>query len=456
MKVSISCFLLVFLYFFTKSLSFHSPLPRVQKFTSKSLTKYDSIDKQYNINFNRLTLPLKSSSNDKSLIKDLKLEKTDIHAPENKQSFLSMLVTPLMVISLTLQNTLIALTMRLSRVRKNTSGKTYIASTAVVSSEFIKIFFCILFYYFELKSEYQNQEIQKGTSDSNSSTKFSLGQYFPSLFNISTQTPALLQVSIPSILYTFQNNLQYTAMSCLPAVLYQILVQLKLLTTAVLSYTYLKRNISFGQWFSIISLTFGVILVQLSALKPSSLNLKSPHINFSKGLIAVGLSCLTSAFAGVYFEKLLKDEKSVEQTCNNSNSNIVKHNLLWEKNYQISFISFFLSVILMFAYDKKALFTQIGDNSKFKSFFINYFEGYTPLVWSVILLHSIGGLLTSLIVKRTNSIVKSFTSTASILLTTILSLYFKDIHLNFQLVLGGIFVCVSSLAYSYFAPVSPK
>lgn len=45
----------------------------------------------------------------------------------------------------------------------------------------------------------------------------------------------LAKVAVPSFLYVIQNNLQYIAISNLPAEVYQILYQLKILATAFFS-----------------------------------------------------------------------------------------------------------------------------------------------------------------------------------------------------------------------------
>ena len=52
-----------------------------------------------------------------------------------------------------------------------------------------------------------------------------------------------LQLTVPAGLYTVQNNLAYFAMSHLDAATYQLLYQLKILTTALFSVALLKRSL---------------------------------------------------------------------------------------------------------------------------------------------------------------------------------------------------------------------
>ena len=76
---------------------------------------------------------------------------------------------------------------------------------------------------------------------------------------------------------------------------------MKIVTTALLSVFFLQRHISSTRWLSIGLLSVGVILVQRASLES-----REERTNAMIGLVAVLLACLTSAFAGVYLEKLIK------------------------------------------------------------------------------------------------------------------------------------------------------
>ncbi len=150
-----------------------------------------------------------------------------------------------------------------------------------------------------------------------------------------------LKISIPAVLYVLLNNLYYIALSNLDAAVFQVMYQLKLFTTAILSVIILKKKLSRIQWFSLLLLFFGVILapvqtpenkLNLTQLANSSVSLHTGSLkelnnarslkeseeeimktktderkkNLLMGILAVATAAVVSAFSGVYFEKILK------------------------------------------------------------------------------------------------------------------------------------------------------
>jgi UDP-sugar transporter A1/2/3 len=105
-----------------------------------------------------------------------------------------------------------------------------------------------------------------------------------------------------------QNSLFYVALTNLPAPVFQVLYQMKLLTTALDSVVLLlTRRYSSLQWLSLCSLTFGAVLA-VTAHNTSSDDGAKP--NALIGIFAIIIACFCSAFAGVGFEKLLKQDST--------------------------------------------------------------------------------------------------------------------------------------------------
>ena len=76
--------------------------------------------------------------------------------------------------------------------------------------------------------------------------------------------PDTLRLSVPAVLYTFQNLAIYFALGHLEVIIFQVLYQTKLLMTAVLSVLLLGRRLTLRQWAALIVLTIGVVTVEIS------------------------------------------------------------------------------------------------------------------------------------------------------------------------------------------------
>lgn len=207
------------------------------------------------------------------------------------------------LIALVIQNSGLALMMRYTMLA-STPETRYLASTAVLLSEVLKFFIsvscCFLF------------------DASRSWTQFKSILYE----ELIVDKYIWVKLAIPSVLYTLQNLLQYFSMSLLSAPVFQVLYQMKIITTALFSVIILAKYINTYQWTSVAALTAGVALVQLSQLQHSD---SKP--NSFLGLISVLCGCLTSGFAGVYFEMVLKSSKAS----------------IWVRNIQLAVIGGFLS-----------------------------------------------------------------------------------------------------------------
>ncbi len=114
----------------------------------------------------------------------------------------------------------------------------------------------------------------------------------------------MLKMSVPSIVYAIQNNLDFIALSNLDAGVYQVTSQLKVVTTAMFMVAMLGRRYSRTRWTAILFLFLGVALVQLDAVQKTP---EDPGKTMNKqkywvGITAVLITCVTAGFAGkLYF-----------------------------------------------------------------------------------------------------------------------------------------------------------
>ena len=192
----------------------------------------------------------------------------------------------------------LVLLMRYSRVASSSKDgqPLYLASTAVFVMEVMKLVICFGVVLYQMSGNIQHflHEIHHHTIDS---------------------PIEMMKLTIPSLLYTVQNNLLYLALTNLDAATYQVCYQLKILTTALFSAVLLQRTFSCMKWISLIVLTVGVAVVQLSGSSDSHqhpansdhhdavrelADQKESHNRFI-GLVAVICAACTSGFSGVYF-----------------------------------------------------------------------------------------------------------------------------------------------------------
>lgn len=271
------------------------------------------------------------------------------------------------------------------------------------------------------------------------------------------------KLAIPAALYTLQNSLQYTAVSNLDATTFQVTYQLKILTTAFFSVGMLNRSLSKMQWLSLILLTLGIAMVQItpdafqdfvslaasyvysgssasgSASSAKKMTGKAPKLkvraveaaaeamNPQLGLLAVIIACCLSGLAGVYFEKVLKGSSAS----------------LWVRNIQLSFYSLFPALLLGVMLKDGAQIAEKG-----------FFHGYNIVVWSAIFLQAIGGLIVAMCVKYADNIAKNFAASISIILSCVASVYFFDFVVTFNIFLGSSIVIFAT--YLYAKPSGPS
>ncbi|XP_070781508.1 CMP-sialic acid transporter [Enoplosus armatus] len=226
----------------------------------------------------------------------------------------------------------------------------------------------------------------------------------------------LLKLSVPSIVYAIQNNMAFLALSNLDAAVYQVTYQLKIPCTALCTVLMLSRSLSRLQWFSVFTLCAGVTFVQWKPAEATKVQIEqNPFVGF----IAIAIAVLCSGFAGVYFEKVLKSSDTS----------------LWVRNIQMYLSGIVVTLIGVYLND--------GNNVLEKGFFF----GYTPWVFFVVFLASMGGLYTSVVVKYTDNIMKGFSAAAAIVLSTVASVVLFGLQITITFASGTILVCVSIYLY---------
>uniref|UniRef100_A0A8C7HQU5 Solute carrier family 35 member A3b n=3 Tax=Oncorhynchus TaxID=8016 RepID=A0A8C7HQU5_ONCKI len=263
---------------------------------------------------------------------------------------------------LVLQTTSLVLTMRYSRTLLG-EGPRYLASSAVVSAELLKILTCLLLVFYD--HSFSVRALNRVLNEE--------------ILNKPMET---LKLAIPSGIYTLQNNLLYVALSNLDAATYQWPTE------------------------------------SLGGPSSKPLSAGSQLV----GVIAVLIACFSSGFAGVYFEKILKETKQS----------------VWVRNIQLGLFGLVFGLIGVFVYDGE----RVRESG--------VFQGYNSLTWTVVALQALGGLVIAAVIKYADNILKGFATSLSIILSTLISYFWlKDFDPTSVFFLGAMLVIAATFLYGY-------
>ncbi|KAL3921854.1 MAG: hypothetical protein SGILL_002528 [Bacillariaceae sp.] len=250
-----------------------------------------------------------------------------------------------------------------------------------------------------------------------------------------------LKIMIPALLYLVQNSLLYTALSNLTAPVFQVTYQGKLVTTAVVSVIMLNRKYTFQQWICLVVLSVGVAVVVLGEKGGSSSSSekeedgeKAPQ-SLVLGLTAVTIACLSSALAGVYFEKVVKTSSTGEKQ---------KPVSVWMRNFQLAFFTIWTAML-------QGWWTNLGkpqEDSK------PYFHGFTNWVWLLVCLQAGGGLLVAAVIKYADNVLKGLATGVSVCFATSISTVLFGTPLSPQFSVGAVMILVS--VYFFSNPIAKK
>lgn len=235
----------------------------------------------------------------------------------------------------------------------------------------------------------------------------------------------VLKAAVPSLVYTFQNNLTFYSLEYLTASEMQVLYQMKVLTTAGLSVVILGTVLDASKWSACFLLVVGIAMVQWPRGEDGSLSgdlvINSGKV---KGFLAVLGGCTTKAFASVFIEKLLvQTEASV-----------------WMRNVQFGLFGALISLCMSLMEDGPKIWEA------------GFTQGYTPKVVVVIFVNANGGLLVAAMLKYAGATLGCFSTALSIILTCVISATMLDDELDYYFVAGATITVCSALMYGLGLP----
>ncbi|KAJ3725862.1 nucleotide-sugar transporter-domain-containing protein [Lentinula raphanica] len=324
------------------------------------------------------------------------------------------------LVTLAVQNSMLTIIMHYSRV-SIPSSRMYSAAAAVLMNEVLKGSISLLIAYCRIESNIGTESsLLPGLQPKVFLSKFK--KLSRDIFSADCW-----KLSIPAVLYVIQNNLQYVAASNLPAATFQVSYQMKILTTAAFSVVMLRKKLTSLQWVSLLALAIGVGIVQIqsgvAAHHGSSMEIST--MNASKGFLAVVAACFTSGLAGVYFEMVLKNSQAD----------------LWVRNVQLSLFSLLPCIAHIVFSDSAVPFGSSG-------WFSSLFRNFGPWAWATILVQVLGGLVTAMVIKYSDNILKGFATSLSIVISFLASVALFDFRMTWPFIIGSVVVLNATWMYN--------
>ena len=154
------------------------------------------------------------------------------------------------------------------------------------------------------------------------------------------------------------------AITNLDSAVYSVTYQMKILTTALFSVFLLHKKLSLRQWIALVIIVPGVGLVELSSKSSTAKTITTDQDPFL-GFVCIVICSLTSGFAGVFFEMVLKGK-----TKNN----------IWIQSIQLCLATCFFCCINAGTKDLARIREE------------GFFTGYNVYTWITIFLNVVVGI----------------------------------------------------------------
>jgi UDP-sugar transporter A1/2/3 len=199
-----------------------------------------------------------------------------------------------------------------------------------------------------------------------------------------------LKLAIPALLYFVVNVCLQLSAANLPAAVFQVSYQGKTLVAAFLSVIMLQKRLKRAQWAAIAVMGLGLAVVQLSSATESKqvqmANAATQSFAFGMATVLTGVCC--SAFAGIYFEKMMKTGTPPS---------------MWVRNVQLASFSILIGFIQVACGHVFSAQTDVRP----------FLNGFSVKVWVMVIHNAVGGLLVAMVIKHADNILKGFACAAA-------------------------------------------
>ena len=248
-----------------------------------------------------------------------------------------------------------------------------------------------------------------------------------------------LKPAIPALLYLLQNILIYFAVSRVSPPLMKVLLQGKLVTTAIVSYILLGRKYRVQQYFCLFFLTVGVAIVvaEEGSFHDRDTTLPGEGSSLLWGIMAICAACLLGDVAGVYFEMVLKATSTVLETGQMSPVR-TKPISMWIRNMQLAIFT----ILILFVQE-----CWSGRFFNIENYKEPYLRGFSGWVWLLIATRVAQSIVITAVLKYADNVLKGIAACLSLCLCAVLSSILFGTLIGSQFWFGSLLVVLSAFVF---------
>lgn len=222
--------------------------------------------------------------------------------------------------------------------------------------------------------------------------------------------------ALSALLYAANNNLVVHMQLFMDPSTFQVLSNLKIVSTALLYSLLLRRRLGWRRWLALLLLLAAGVAYSCGGLRghgdPGGMRLHVTPV----GLLLLSVYCLISGLSAVYTEAILKSQALP------------------------------LSLQNIFLYFFGVLLNLLG--SVWSGMEGGFLEGFSPWVLLVVLSQALNGLIMSVVMKHSSNITRLFVISCSILVNALLSVVLFNLQLTLLFFMAV--ACIGLAVYLYY------